>query len=426
LNHKSFSGETLVPHRPIGFAQFIRAVLLPLGLGLGLFYLLLRPPMEEFAVMLILMTVTALASVFAAYAAYRAGWLERSPYIRVSVMGGYAFAGLLIFLNVGFIAWQMFASPHDLLLATVLLIFASGIAMTLGYFMSAALTDRILLLGTAAQRVAQGKLNTRVAVTGRDEMAGLAAAFNEMAQQLQATEQKQRELDQLRRDLTAWVGHDLRTPLTSVRAMIEALADGMVDDPETVQRYLKTAQRDILSLSVLIDDLFEISQMDAGGLIIEREPGSLSDLISDTLESFSELAGRKSIELKGSAVADVDPVEMDVQRIGRVLSNLVSNALRHTPPGGQVDIQANSCPDGVCVAVRDSGEGIQPADLPHLFERFYRGDKSRSRSTGGAGLGLAIARGLVEAHGGSIHAESQPGQGAVFTFTLPKTTQNKP
>jgi signal transduction histidine kinase len=251
-------------------------------------------------------------------------------------------------------------------------------------------------------------------------MAGLAVAFNDMTEQLHAAEQKQRELDQLRRDLTAWVGHDLRTPLTSIRAMIEALADGMVEDPETVQRYLRTAQRDISSLSMLIDDLFEISQMDAGGFELQREPGSLADLVSDTLESFSELAGRKSIRLQGSVAAGVDPVEMDVQRIGRVLSNLVSNALRHTSTGGQVNIQAYPCAAGVCVEVRDSGEGIQPEDLPHLFERFYRGDKSRNRATGGAGLGLAIARGLVEAHGGSIWVESQPGIGAVFTFTVPK------
>jgi signal transduction histidine kinase len=421
LNPNPGSDETLVTYRPVGFMRFIRAVLLPLGLGLGLFYLLLQPPMEEFAIMMSLMTVTALVSVFAAYAAYRAGWINRSPYIRVSLMSGYAFAGLLIFLNVGFIAWQMFASPHDLLLATVLLIFASGIAMTLGYFLSAALTDRILQIGTAAKRLAEGKLDTRIAVTGRDEMAGLAVTFNDMAAQLQMAEHKQRELDRLRRDLTAWVGHDLRTPLTSVRAMIEALADGMVEDPETVQRYLKTAQRDICSLSSLIDDLFEISQMDAGGLVIECETGSLADLVSDTLESFSELAGRKSIQLHGSVEPGVDPVVMDVQRVGRVLSNLVSNALRHTPPGGQVDIQASNCPEGVCVKVIDSGEGIQPNDVPYLFERFYRGDKSRSRSTGGSGLGLAIARGLVEAHGGSIQAESEAGKGAVFTFTLPKS-----
>jgi signal transduction histidine kinase len=421
LNHSAASEEKLIAYRPLGFARFIRAVLLPLGLGLGLFYLLLQPPMEEFAFMMTLMSITALVSVFAAYIAYRAGWMDRSPYIRWSLMGGYAFAGLLIFLNVGIIAWQMFASPHDLLLATVLLVFASGIAMTLGYFLSVALTGRILQLNTAAQRVAEGKLDTRVAVTGRDEMAGLATAFNDMAAQLQATEQKKHELDQLRRDLTAWVGHDLRTPLTSVRAMIEALADGMVEDPETVQRYLKTAQRDICSLSNLIDDLFEISQMDAGGLIIEREPGSMADLISDTLESFSELAVRKGIELQGRVEANVDPVEMDVQRIGRVLSNLVSNALRHTPSGGRIDILARVCDRAVCVEVRDSGEGIQPADLPHLFERFYRGDKSRSRSTGGAGLGLAIARGLVEAHGGWIQVESQPGKGAAFMFTLPRS-----
>jgi signal transduction histidine kinase len=314
----------------------------------------------------------------------------------------------------------MFASQHDLLLATVLLLFAGGIAMSLGYFFSAALTGEILILNQAAKEIAQGNLNVRVPVTGRNEMAELAHSFNEMAEQLEAAARKQRELDTLRRDLVAWVGHDLRTPLTSIRVLLEALADGVVDDPTTVQRYLQTAQRQIRSLSVLIDDLFEMAELDAGGLGLEQHPNSISDLVSDTLESFSALAAQQGVTLVGSVEPGIDPVSMDAGKIGRVLANLVSNALKHTPAGGTVQMLALGVAEGVQVEVRDTGEGINPRDLPRIFDQFYRGEKSRSRDTGGSGLGLAIAKGIVEAHGGRVGVESSPSEGTRFFFTLPK------
>lgn len=401
------------------FLRFMRGPLLALVAGLGLFTLLMRPSLDDFSAMVGLMSLTALISVFLAYGAYRLGWIHRSPRLQWTLTAAYAGSGLLIFLNVWIIARLMFASWHDLLLATVLLAFATGIAMSLGYFSSAALTDRIRMLVQAAREIAQGRLATRVSDPGRDEMAALAQTFNEMAAQLQATEQKQRELDVLRRDLIAWVSHDLRTPLTSIRAILEALADGVVEDPAVAQRYLQTAQRDIRSLSGLIDDLFEMAQMDAGGLQLERSAGSIADLISDTIERFSEIAGRQGIELHGSAGAGVDPVHFDLQRMSRVLSNLTGNALRHTPAGGSVCLTAARTPEGVTVAVEDSGEGIRPEDLPYIFDRFYRGEKSRNRATGGSGLGLAIARGVVEAHGGVIRVESEPGMGAKFVFTIP-------
>lgn len=401
-------------------ARFGRDVLLAFGLALGLFYLLMKPPPGEFGLMTQLMAITALLSMLAAFGAYRLGWIHRSPRIRLTLMGGYALSGLLVFLNVWVIASLMFASRHDLLLATVLLVFASGIAMAVGYFLSEALTDRILVLRQAARQIAQGRLESRVPLDGRDEMAELAAAFNEMAARLQASDQKQRELEAMRRDLTAWAGHDLRTPLTSIRAILEALADGLVEEPETMRRYLKTAQRDIRSLTHLIEDLFEMSQIDAGGLRLDLQPCALRDLVSDTIESFSELAGREGVTLEGTVEEGIDPLCMDTQRIGRVLNNLVSNALRYTPAGGSVFIGAKLASDAALVEVSNSGEGIRSEDLPHVFERFYRGEKSRSRATGGAGLGLAIARGIIEAHGGQIWVESQPGQGARFVFSLPK------
>jgi signal transduction histidine kinase len=290
----------------------------------------------------------------------------------------------------------------------------------LGYFLSSAISERIWLLDQAAKQIQAGNLSVRVQVSGNDEVAGLARTFNQMAAQLQEAEAKQHALETLRHDLIVWAGHDLRTPLAGVRVLVEALADGMIDDPATSHRYLEQARKQIDHLSLLIDDLFQVSQLDAGGIPLNLEPASLADLISDTLENFSGRATQMSIALSGRAAPGIDPVTMDVQRIGRVLNNLVDNALRYSQAGGSVSVQAEVLADAVRVTVQDSGEGISSTDLPHVFDRFYRGEKSRNQATGGTGLGLAIAKGIVEAHGGQIGVESNLGQGARFYFWLPK------
>jgi signal transduction histidine kinase len=400
-------------------AGFITGVLLIVILSLGVFYFLMAPPLNDLRLMAMFLGITALISALVGYGAYKLGWLDLSPTLRWTLLGGYALSSLLTFFNVWFSAQMMFASQHDLLLAIVLLIFASGMAMALGYFLSSTITNRIYTLKDAAEKLAGGDLRTRVAANGRDEVSALAHTFNQMAGQLEAADKKQRELERMRADLIAWVGHDLQTPLASVRAILEALEDGVVDDPQTIKRYLGTAQRDVRSLSALIDDLFQMAQLDTGGIPLDRAESSLSDLISDTLESFSELALRQGVKLAGSVDSNVDPVIMDTQRIGRVLNNLIGNALRHTPADGRVDVHVQRTESGVQVSVADTGEGIRAEDRSHVFESFYRGEKSRSRSTGGAGLGLAISRGIVRAHGGEITLESRSGQGSLFTFTLP-------
>ncbi len=399
--------------------RYSLSVLLVLAVSLAIFMLLMKPPMGDLGLMTLFLLVTALVSSLAGLAAYRLGWLNYMPTLRLALLFSYAISSVLTFFNVWLTARLMFASEHDLLLATVLLIFAGGMAMTLGFFLASALTNRIHLLEKASRKLAEGDLSARVPVQGQDEVAALAAAFNQMATQLEAADLKQREVERLRSDLIAWVGHDLQTPLASIRAILEALGDGVVEDPESVQRYLQTAQRDVRSLSLLIDDLFQMAQIDAGGLQLDLAPSSLSDLISDTLESFSALAARQGVRLEGSAEPEVDPVRMDTPRIGRVLNNLVGNALRHTPAGGSVEVRARRDGSRVEVIVADSGEGIRAEDIPHVFERFYRGEKSRSRATGGAGLGLAISRGIIEAHGGKIRFESSPAAGTRFIFSLP-------
>ena len=402
-------------------ARLVFGTLLIVAISLAFFNMLMSPPTNELGLMALFLGITAFGSALVGYAAYRLGWVSLSPTLRWTLLGGYALASILTFFNVWFSAQLMFASQHDLRLAIVLLVFAGGIAMILGYFLSSTVTERIHLLKGAAEKLAGGDLQTRVPVNGRDEVAALSTTFNQMAEQLQLADQKQRELESLRRDLIAWVGHDLQTPLASMRAILEALSDGVVDEPEMVKRYLLTAQRDVMSLSALIDDLFQMSQLDAGGFPLQSAPASLSDLVSDTLESFSELAKQQEITLEGQVEQDVDPVLMDTQAIGRVLNNLISNALRHTPSQGRVSVRVRRASSGVDVTVSDTGEGIRLQDIPHIFERFYRGDASRSRNRGasGAGLGLAIARSIVQAHGGDIQVQSEPGKGTQFTFHLP-------
>jgi len=402
-----------------GLWRFAAGTGLAFLIGLGLFALLMQPPVKDLTLMIELMGATALVSILAAFLAYRAGWINRSPRLRWTLIGGYFIAGLLVFLNVSITAWAMFTSPHDLALATILLIFATGIAVSVGFFLAEAITASIQQIHAAARQVANGNLSTRLTVTGRDEMAKLALSFNEMVAQLEAAEEKQKELDRLRRDLVAWAGHDLRTPLTSIRAIMEALADEVVTDEETRRRYLQTALADVQSLSHLIDDLFEMSQVDAGGVQLNLQQGSISDLISDTLERFSAQAQRQGVSIEGHAAAGSDPVQMDIQRIGRVLANLVSNALHHTPAGGRITITSQRQGDSLLVAVLDSGEGIRTEDMAHVFERFYRGERSRSRDTGGAGLGLAIAKGIIEAHHGTIGIESKVAVGTKVWFTIP-------
>ncbi len=414
--------ETAIPaRRPLSMRltlRFLAGVLITLALALGFFYLLMRPSMFDLQAMALFLAITAGISLAAGYVAYRMGLIHRSPSLRWTLLGSWALAGALTFFNVWLTARLMFASQHDLQLATVLLVFAGGIAMSLGYFLTAALNDSIAQLNAGAKAVANGRLDVRVPVVGRNEMAELALSFNEMAAQLQATDQERRELEAMRRNLVAWAGHDLRTPLASVQAIIEALADDMVEDADTEQRYLRTARRDVQALAALIDDLFDLAQFDAGRLMLDRHPTAVADLVSNTIERYAELAARQEVALVGDAGPDLI-VDLDAQKIERVLSNLVGNALRHTPAGGQVRVQASPASGQVEIAVSDTGEGISAEDLPHVFDQFYRGEKSRSRTTGGAGLGLAIARRIVEAHGGRIRVESRAGEGARFVFSLP-------
>jgi signal transduction histidine kinase len=388
----------------------------------------LRPPLNDLMYLVLLFALTGGGSAMIGFVSHQLGWWRRFRSLAQTLTLGYVIAAALTLLNVWVTARLMFLNEHDLTLAGLLLVFAGGISVTFGFFVSASITHTLRDMAQAASRISEGDFSARVSVPGRDEVARLAGAFNRMAARLQEADADKRALDSARRDLVAWASHDLRTPLASLRAMLDALADGVVTDPVTVARYLQQSQAEIGRMSALIDDLFELAQLDAGNLVLRAEASALSDLISDTLEGFTARALARQVTLTGAVEPGVDPLWMAPDKIGRVLRNLVENAIRHTPPGGRIELRAQAGTGQVEVAVRDTGEGIAAADLPRVFDRFYRGDAARTRGqpgegllSSGAGLGLAIARGLVEAHGGRIWAESAAGRGTTIRFVLPRS-----
>jgi signal transduction histidine kinase len=407
------------PLKRVPWRLFAFGIALALIVAVILMQIVMQAPVSDIVTLVSTLTITSFISLLLGFLLYRRGW-ARSPSLRRTLMITYAWSALLILINVWFMLSQMYFSQHDLLLSGVLLLFAVVISTTFGIFVAASVTDSLRQLAATAAQIAEGNLDARAAIMGRDEVAQVGTIFNKMASQLQQGAEQRAELDRLRRDLIAWTSHDLRTPLTSIRALIEALYDGVVDDPDTVQRYYRTIRADIISLNTLIDDLFELAQLDAGGLKLEMSSHSLRDIISDTLESFQAVAEQRLIQFTGEVGSDLDPVQLNAPKIGRVLSNLLSNALRYTPAGGNVLVKAWREAEGVVVLVEDSGDGFDATDLPRIFEQFYRGEQARSRSTGGAGLGLAIAQGIVEAHNGRIWAENvSVTGGARVGFMLP-------
>jgi signal transduction histidine kinase len=357
-------------------------------------------------------------------------WLRRGRgalWLQLTVASAVGVAVALV--NVLLTVQVMLISAAYLPTLVLLLLFAGVVSLALGISLAATIGRRVDALNDGARAIAGGDLAARVEVRGSDELAGLAAEFNQMAGQLAAGASERERQEAARRELVAAVSHDLRTPLASLRALTDALADGLVDDPDTTARYLGTMRGQIGHLSELIDDLFELAQLDAGAMALGRMPVSPADLVSDALNGLRPQAEAAGVALAGSAAGPLPAALAAPQKLERVLYNLVANAIRHTPPGGSVTIRVAPCEAAKAGAaapapqllfeVADTGEGVAPEDLPRVFERFYRGEKSRSRATGGAGLGLAIARGIVEAHGGRIWIESERGHGTTVRFTIP-------
>jgi signal transduction histidine kinase len=336
--------------------------------------------------------------------------------LRVRFAAVAAFATVIGLANLGVLAWQMLVSDQDAMLVAVLLVYAAAAAVGAALATARTSAEAVERLSEAAHRMAGGDLAARAGrVGGGRELDGLATTLDEMAANLDRSQARERAAEAQRRDLIVAVSHDLRTPLADLRAMNEAIIDGVVSDPETIDRYTQRMGDSIASLSELIDDLFEFVQLDAGAIEAESERALIGDVVSNAIAACDGQAVEKGLVLR-TDLGDAAGLECS-PRLTRVVHNLLQNAIRHTPADGTVLVAARREGSRFELAVEDSGEGIDPDSLERVFEPFWRGDAARASD--GTGLGLALAKRIVEALGGSIAVESEPAHGSRFAVKLP-------
>ena len=319
--------------------------------------------------------------------------------------------------GVGVIAHRML-SGVDQRVVLDLMVIAGLASLAVALFVGRRLTRASRELATAVQGVGENGVYVAPQATLPAELAELSKELTATHERLAQARTRERALEASRRELVAWVSHDLRTPLAGLRAMAEALEDQVVVDPREVNQYHSQIRREVDRLTVMIDDLFELSRIHAGALRLSKRMVGLEDLVAEVVASAEPVARHKGVRLSGAAVRGM-PVFVDSAEMGRALRNLVTNAIRHTPSDGGVDVLAEVQSGMACVSVSDACGGIPPGDLPRVFDVAFRGESARTPGPQeGAGLGLSIARGIVEAHSGQI-AVRNAGPGCQFLIRLP-------
>jgi two-component system, OmpR family, sensor histidine kinase SaeS len=349
--------------------------------------------------------VVSLGTLAVAVAATLA--LRLLPSVRLQLAGFALLAVGLPLLAVLLSGWVMFHMGADM---KILAVAAASSAAAVGAALTLATTfaRRIDRLRSASRRLAAGDLDARAPEDGPRELAELGRSFNAMAQSIE-------QLFDARRELVAAASHDLRTPVASIAAMLEALEDGLAE----LDEYLQPLQDETRRLAVLVEDLFELARIDAGALAYELHEVALAPIVESCLRGLEAEARARHVTLVPPAANGDTAARCAPEQVERVLLNLLTNALRHTPSDGTVAVTLAPDDDQVRVTVEDTGDGLSPETARRMFDRFWRGDAAREAGSGGAGLGLAIARGLVEAQGGTIRAEPRAAGGTSVSFTLP-------
>jgi signal transduction histidine kinase len=404
---------------------FVGAIVAGLFVTLALYWLVLLPPAIDMRMFTITLIVCGVIVLVAGITLMRMGIVRRLPRLEAKLWVGYLLVAVLVCLCIFIVARTLFISEYDLALTVVLLLFVATIIMGVGYLQSAIISEKLDALSGAAEALALGRYHTRVEIEGGDQLARLGAVFNAMAEQMEAVNRKEYQLDQLRRDLVVWTGYDLRIPLTSVRTMVQALADGVAADPETYRRFLRTANRDANALSDLIDDLADMAQINVNGIAIDRHPTDVGRLLEETASALAAMATEKNVTLAATVAPGLMPLSVDARQIGRALYNLVSHALNRTPAGGSVKMHAYPARNGVLVDIVDSYEGARPEDVQRVFELFF-GDEESSTQSNNSRLSLAMAQAIVQAHGSRIRAQKLSGQGMRLVFTLSQSGTSNP
>jgi signal transduction histidine kinase len=383
----------------------------------------MAPPRSEMLKLAAYLGISGSAAGVVGWLALNSRWASQNLGLRSKAFAGSLIGGVLGLLNVFLIARLMFISTeHDLWVVAAAIGFSVVLMTAFSLTVASSVAQRLELISGAVRTLAEGGRVASLGLGEADEVSRLAEDVRRLSEKLDESERERSRLDRQRVELTAAISHDLRTPLASVRAMAEALAEGVVDDVGERARYYALIQREIERLDRMIGDLFDLAQIDAGALRLEKRRLPLQEIVAEVVDGMRPQAERGGVDLSFEAPAGRLPeVEVDGARFERAVSNLVRNALEHTPRGGEIRASVALEDGWLALSVRDNGEGFDASQAEQVWQRFYRGDKSRGRSgTGdGAGLGLSIVRGFVEAHGGRVDCDSAPGRGAVFTVRLP-------
>jgi signal transduction histidine kinase len=405
---------------------FAAAITLALAVGAGivLAQVLMAPPAAEQRELAVYFTITGAATLVLAWVIARATERSRGLSLRAKAFLSAITGTAVALFNVLVIAQLMFISTgHDLRLLLAVIAFSGVVTVGFSLWVASTASRRITATARTIRHLASGDYAQRVRVAGSDEVARLAADVNALAERLEGVERERHALDRERKDLTTAVSHDLRTPLASMHAMLEAIDDGVVSEPHEIDRYHQTLRREVGRMSQMVDDLLELARIDAGALPLELRPIALQDVAAEVVDAMEAQAVKTRITLALAVIGDPPLLHVDGSRVERAVFNLVRNSLEHTPAGGRVDVEVQARDGFVELSVRDTGEGVSSEDLQRIWQRFYRVDKSRTSGTNadGIGLGLAIVRGIVEAHGGSVDASTRTTGGSQFTILLPRT-----
>ncbi len=380
--------------------------------SIALFEVTMRPSAGDRSQLLVLFIAMAAGTALLGWVIPRVTGRFRSLRAAVIVLAVASIVAVAV--AVGVAARLMFLESHDLQLLTVVLGFGVGLGVVLATTLAARLTRDLGRISGTVARIGEGDLRVRTGVVRPDELGEAAAAVDVMASRLEAAEAERQRNETARRHFLAAVGHDLRSPLAALRASVEALEDGLAPDPD---RYLGSMRRDLDAMAHLVDDLFLLATIEAGKLQFDREPVDLAELADESIEALRPVAAGRNVTLRLDADGAVSALGGPAE-LGRVIRNLLQNAIRFSPENASVTVRvANGTTARVIVA--DEGPGFPASMIATAFEEFVTGDAARSRAVGGAGLGLAIARGIVDAHGGTIWAE--PGPGGRVGFEIPVT-----
>jgi two-component system sensor histidine kinase BaeS len=396
-----------------------------IAVGLVVAQVTMAPPRSEMVKLSAYFAASGSACAVVGWLALKSDWASRHFTLRSKAFVGSIAGGIMGLFNVLLIARLMFISTsHDLYVLSAAIGFSVVVMAAFSLTVASSVAQRLEVISGAVRALAENRKTGPLDTHENDEVARLAEDVERLSTKLDQSERERARLDQQRVDLTASISHDLRTPLASVRAMAEALADGVVEEETERARYYVLMQREVERLDRMIGDLFDLAQIDSGALRLQKRLLPVQEIVSEVVEGMRPQAERAGIDLQfAGAPQELPDIPLDGSRFERAVSNLVRNALQHTPEGGEIRASVSREGRWIRLDVTDNGEGFDAALAEHVWERFYRADKSRGRKGSGdgdgAGLGLSIVRGFVEAHGGEVACQSSPGHGSTFTLRLP-------